>query len=134
MRNLVETAQEAGSFSTLVKAVQAAGLVDVLSGEGPFTICAPTDEAFAKLPSGTIDSLMKNREQLASVLKYHVVAGRHPSSEVARLKSVTTLQGGSLPVTTRGKDVMIGDARVIRADVEASNGIIHVVDKVLIPK
>jgi uncharacterized surface protein with fasciclin (FAS1) repeats len=134
MRNLVETAQQAGSFSTLVKAVQAAGLVDVLSGEGPFTICAPTDEAFAKLPAGTIESLMKNREQLASVLKYHVVAGRHPSSEVAQMKSVTTLQGGTIPVSKRGNDVMVGDARVIKADIEASNGIIHVLDKVLIPK
>jgi uncharacterized surface protein with fasciclin (FAS1) repeats len=134
MRNLVETAQQSGSFTTLVKAVQAAGLAGVLSGEGPFTVCAPNDEAFAKLPAGELDRLMQDRKALADVLKYHVVAGRHPAKEVAQMNSVTTLQGGSLKITRKGNDVMIGDARVIAPDVVASNGIIHIVDKVLIPR
>ena len=134
MKNIVETAQEAGSFRTLVKAVQAAGLADVLSGEGPFTVCAPNDAAFGALPAGTIDELMRNRDQLANVLKYHVASGRHTAADVMKMTSIKTLLGQDVTVRVQGSTVMIGDARVIQADIEATNGIIHVMDKVLIPR
>lgn len=133
MKNIVETARDAGSFATLIKAVEAAGLMDVLSGKDAYTICAPNDAAFRALPKGTLETLLKDKAALANVLKYHIVAGKHPFSEVKTMKSVTTLQGRELPVTMRGYDLMIGDARVIKSDITASNGIIHVMDRVILP-
>lgn len=133
--DIVDTAIEAGSFNTLVAAVQAADLVDTLKGEGPFTVFAPTDEAFAALPAGTVDNLLlpENRDQLVAVLTYHVIPGRVMSSDIAgQTLSVETVQGGELEVdATSG--VMINDATVVTADVEASNGVIHVIDTVLLP-
>ncbi|NYT06434.1 MAG: fasciclin domain-containing protein [Methanomicrobiales archaeon] len=134
MKNIVETAREAGSFATLIRAVEAAGLTDVFSGHEPYTVCAPNDAAFKALPAGTLDKLLKDKAALANVLKLHVVAGRHRASEVRTLRTIKTLQGGELPVTIRGKDLMIGDARVIKPDIEASNGYIHVIDRVLMPR
>lgn len=133
--DIVATAVEAGSFNTLAAALQAAGLVEALQGEGPFTVFAPTDEAFAALPAGTVESLLKpeNKDKLAAVLKYHVVPGRVFSDAAAKGATVDTLQGQS--ITTRSADgkVFINDAQVITADVDASNGVIHVIDKVIMP-
>ena len=134
--DIVDTAVSAGSFTTLVAAVQAAGLVETLKGDGPFTVFAPTDEAFAKLPEGTVENLLKpeNREQLVAILTYHVVPGRIMSSDIAGAKTeVATVQGGAIAVdATDG--VMINKAQVMAADVSASNGVIHVIDTVLLPK
>lgn len=133
--DIVDTAIEAGSFNTLVAAVQAADLVDTLKGEGPFTVFAPTDEAFAALPAGTVDNLLlpENKDQLVAILTYHVIPGRVMSADIdGQTLSVETVQGGELEVdATSG--VMINDATVVTADVEASNGVIHVIDTVLIP-
>ncbi|MGY6569912.1 MAG: fasciclin domain-containing protein [Salinarimonas sp.] len=133
--DIVDTAIAAGSFETLVAAVQAAGLVDTLKGEGPFTVFAPTDEAFAALPEGTVESLLEeeNRDQLISILTYHVIPGRVMSSDIAgQTLSVETVQGMELAIdATDG--VRVGEAMVVTADVEASNGVIHVIDTVLIP-
>lgn len=133
--DIVDTAVAAGQFSTLVAAVQAAGLVETLKSEGPFTVFAPSDEAFAKLPAGTIDDLLKpeNREQLAAILTYHVVPGKIMSADIAgAATSVDTVQGGALEVdATNG--VRINDATVISADIETDNGVIHVIDTVLLP-
>jgi uncharacterized surface protein with fasciclin (FAS1) repeats len=132
MKNIVETAIDAGSFSTLVAAVQAAGLVDTLSGPGPFTVFAPTDDAFAKLPEGTVESLLQDPEKLAAILTYHVVSGKVMASDVVGLSSAMTVQGGILTIdTTNG--VMVNDAMVTATDIEASNGVIHVIDTVLLP-
>ena len=131
--DIVDTAVSAGTFNTLVTAVQAAGLVDTLKGEGPFTVFAPNDEAFAKLPAGTVESLLENPEQLAAILTFHVVAGKKTASDVVGSDSLPTVQGQSLTVdTTDG--VTIGGAKVLATDVEASNGVIHVIDTVLIPQ
>ena len=133
--DIVDTAIAAGSFNTLVAAVQAADLVDTLKGEGPFTVFAPTDEAFAALPAGTVDNLLlpENKDQLVAVLTYHVIPGRVMSADIAgQTLSVETVQGGELEIdATSG--VMINDATVVTADVEASNGVIHVIDTVLLP-
>ena len=134
--NLVETAVDAGQFKTLVAAVQAAGLGDALSAPGPFTVFAPTDEAFAKLPEGTLEDLLKpeNREKLVAILTYHVVPGKVMSGDVVGKKlSVETLQGGELSVDAMSGGVMINGATVIAADIEASNGVIHVIDRVVLP-
>ncbi|MEQ9005846.1 MAG: fasciclin domain-containing protein [Pseudomonadales bacterium] len=130
--DIVDTAREAGSFTTLLTALDAAGLTETLKGDGPFTVFAPTDEAFAALPAGTLESLLADPEALQSVLTYHVVAGKAKAADVAGLTSVTTLQGGTLPVSTTD-GVKIGAATVIAADVEAGNGVIHVIDTVLVP-
>ncbi len=134
MPDIVDTAVAAGSFSTLVKAVQAAGLVETLKGAGPFTVFAPTDEAFAALPAGTLDAVLKDKAKLTSILTYHVVAGKVMAKDVAGLngKTAKTVQGGDLKIDTTG-GVKIGGATVITADVEASNGVIHVINKVLLP-
>jgi uncharacterized surface protein with fasciclin (FAS1) repeats len=132
--NIVQTAIEAGRFTTLVKAVQAADLVQTLSGPGPFTVFAPTDEAFAKLPAGTLESLLQDRQKLAAILTYHVVAGSVPASEVTKLTSATTVNGQNVTISMKDGAVMVDDARVIMADVMASNGIIHVIDTVILPK
>ena len=133
MKNLVETAIEAGNFKTLVKAVQEAGLVGTLSGEGPFTVFAPTDEAFEKLPEGTIDNLLKDKEGLGKILTYHVVKGKVMSDEVVNLNKAETVNGQEVSIdTTDG--VQIDNAKVITTDIECSNGVIHVIDTVLLPK
>ena len=131
--DIVDTAIAAGSFKTLVTAVQAAGLVETLKGEGPFTVFAPTDEAFAKLPAGTLDALLKDKAKLQAVLTYHVVSGRVMASDVTKLNSAKTVQGQSLAINT-SKGVKVGTANVVKTDVLASNGVIHVIDTVLIPQ
>jgi uncharacterized surface protein with fasciclin (FAS1) repeats len=131
--DLVDTAVSAGQFNTLVKAVQAAGLVDTLKGKGPFTVFAPTDEAFAKLPPGALDALLADKQKLADVLKYHVVAGQVMAKDV-KTGAVATVEGRSLKVTASPAGVMVNDARVVRADVQASNGVIHVIDRVVLPQ
>jgi uncharacterized surface protein with fasciclin (FAS1) repeats len=130
--DIVDTAVSAGQFNTLVKAVQAAGLVDTLKGKGPFTVFAPTDEAFAKLPAGTVEALLQDKEKLAKVLTYHVVPGKVTASQV-KPGEVKTVQGQALKVRTDGGKVMVDNARVIKADVMASNGVIHVIDTVVLP-
>ncbi len=132
MPNIVETAVAAGKFNTLVAAVKAAGLVDVLSGPGPFTVFAPTDEAFSKLPAGTIENLLKDKEQLTAVLTYHVVAGKVMAADVVNLSSAKTVQGGTLAINAE-HGVKIDNANVIQADVTCDNGVIHIIDSVLIP-
>jgi len=133
--DIVDTAVEAGSFGTLVAAVKAAGLVEALKGEGPLTVFAPTDEAFAALPEGTVETLLKpeNKDKLVAILKLHVAAGRVYGDQALAAKHLTTLQGGTLDARMVDGKVMIGDATVIAADVEASNGVIHVIDRVLLP-
>lgn len=131
--NIVEVAVEAGTFQTLVAAIQAAGLVETLSGEGPFTVFAPTDEAFAQLPEGTIEALLADVDALREILTYHVVPGRVTAAQVVQLDEATTVQGGTVSISTSGDTVRINDARVVTADIEASNGIIHVIDAVILP-
>lgn len=135
-KTIVEIAAGNDSFKTLVAAVKAAGLVDVLSSEGPFTVFAPTDEAFAKLPEGTLESLLKpeNKEKLVAILKYHVVAGKVMSQQVVKLKEAATVQGSKVSISTKNDTVMIDKAKVVKADIEASNGVIHVIDAVILPK
>ncbi len=136
-KDIVDTAVAAGSFKTLVAAVKAAGLVDILKSDGPFTVLAPTDEAFAKLPPGTVESLLKpeNKDQLAAVLTYHVIPARATASEVVKLngKSFKTVEGSSAMVKVAGGTVMINNARVIKTDIPCTNGVIHVIDTVLLP-
>ena len=131
--DIVDTAVAAGSFNTLVTAVKAAGLVHTLKGKGPFTVFAPNDAAFAKLPPGTVESLLKNKVKLAAILKYHVIPGRVKAADVAgKSLKVTTIEGQPLSVDgTFG--VRVNDAHVIQPDIEASNGVIHVIDTVLLP-
>jgi len=134
--NIVQTAAAAGSFSTLVAAVKAAGLVETLSGPGPFTVFAPTDEAFKKLPPGTVESLLKpeNKDKLVAVLTYHVVPGSVMAKDVVARKSLKTVQGQDLAVAVNGSDVHINGALLTKADIVASNGVIHVIDSVVLPK
>ncbi|MEZ6197678.1 MAG: fasciclin domain-containing protein [Planctomycetota bacterium] len=134
-RNLVEVAAGAGTFKTLLAAAKAAGLAEVLAGPGPFTVFAPTDEAFAKLAPGTVESLLEpaNRERLAAILKYHVVSGRHHSDAVLAARSLKTLQGGAIAVSSSERGVRIGEAALTAADIDASNAVIHVIDRVLLP-
>jgi uncharacterized surface protein with fasciclin (FAS1) repeats len=133
MANIVETAVKAGSFKTLVTAVQAAGLAQTLSSPGPFTVFAPTDEAFARLPAGTVENLLKDKAALTKVLTYHVVAGRHPAADVITRSSLQTVQGQSIRIDARS-GVKVNDANVIAPDVLADNGIIHVIDHVILPQ
>ena len=133
MANIVETAVNAGSFKTLVTAVQAAGLAQTLSSPGPFTVFAPTDEAFARLPAGTVENLLKDKAKLTAVLTYHVVAGRHSAAEVITKSSLQTVQGQSIRIDARD-GVKVNDARVIAPDVLTDNGIIHVIDRVILPQ
>jgi len=135
-KDIVDTAVGAGSFETLVAAVQAAGLVDTLKGEGPFTVFAPTDEAFAKLPEGTLDELLKpeNKEKLQAILTYHVVAGKVMAADVVNLDSAASVQGGEIAIAVEdGKVMLNGSAMVAQADIETSNGVIHVIDTVILP-
>jgi uncharacterized surface protein with fasciclin (FAS1) repeats len=132
MPNIVEVAVAAGSFRTLVAAVTAAGLGETLSGPGPFTVFAPTDEAFAKLPAGTVEGLLKDIPALTKILTYHVVSGKVMAAEAAKLTSATTVQGGDIKIDA-SHGVKINDATVVTADIDASNGVIHVIDTVLMP-
>jgi uncharacterized surface protein with fasciclin (FAS1) repeats len=133
LSDIVDTAVAAGSFTTLVTAVEAADLVATLKGEGPFTVFAPTDEAFAALPEGTVEALLADIPALTQILLYHVVPGNVAAADVVGLESVTTVQGSDVAISVDGEKVMVGDATVVAADVEASNGVIHVIDAVLIP-
>ncbi|MFT6956658.1 MAG: putative surface protein with fasciclin (FAS1) repeats [Halieaceae bacterium] len=133
--NIVEVAASNEDFTTLVAAVQAAGLVEVLSGEGPFTVFAPTNEAFAKLPEGTVEMLLlpENKDKLVAILTYHVVSGDVSAAQVVELTEVTTVQGGTAAVSVTEAGVTIGGAKVIITDLEASNGVVHVIDTVIMP-
>ena len=135
-KNIVDTAVAAGSFKTLVAAVQAAGLAETLEGSGPYTVFAPTDDAFKKLPTGTVDALLKpeNKEKLKAILLYHVVQGKVMAAQAMKMSSAKTVSGQDLSITTSGGTVMINDAKVVNADIQASNGVIHVIDTVLLPK
>jgi uncharacterized surface protein with fasciclin (FAS1) repeats len=135
-QDIVDTAVAAGSFKTLVAAVKAADMVDVLKGDGPYTVFAPTDAAFAKLPKGTVVELLKpeNKAKLQDVLKYHVVSGKVMASDVVGIDEAETVQGGKLAINMAGGGVMINDANVVKADIEASNGVIHVIDTVVLPR
>lgn len=135
-KDIVETAVSAGSFKTLAAALTAAGLVETLKGQGPFTVFAPTDEAFAKLPDGTVKSLLQpdNKQMLTSILTYHVVAGNVKAADVIKLSSAKTLNGQSVKIKVVGGNVLINGATVIKADITATNGTIHVIDTVLMPK
>jgi uncharacterized surface protein with fasciclin (FAS1) repeats len=134
-KDIVDTAVDAGTFTTLVAAVQAAGLVDTLKGEGPFTVFAPTDEAFAALPEGTVESLLlpENIDQLVAILTYHVVAGKVMSTDLSDDMVATTVQGGEITIDL-DNGVMVQDATVVAADIETSNGVIHVINKVILPQ
>ncbi|WP_119168094.1 fasciclin domain-containing protein [Algihabitans albus] len=135
--DIVEIAAGNEDFETLVAAVEAAGLIDTLKGDGPFTVFAPTDEAFAKLPEGTVESLLEpeNREQLVEILTYHVIPGKVMASDVMGQETMAeTVQGQSLDIKAMGGAVMVNQAQVIQADIEASNGVIHVIDTVVLPE
>lgn len=134
-KDVVATAVEAGKFKTLVAAVQAAGLVETLQGKGPFTVFAPTDEAFAKLPAGTVENLLKpeNKDQLVAVLKYHVVAGRVTSAELLKAKEAKSLQGGVLKASVDQGKAKVNTSNIVAVDIGTSNGVIHVIDSVLLP-
>jgi uncharacterized surface protein with fasciclin (FAS1) repeats len=138
MADIVDTAVAAGTFKTLVTAVTAAGLVDTLKGDGPFTVFAPTDDAFAKLPKGTVEGLLKDIPKLTAVLTYHVVAGAVKAADVVVHKNITTLQGQDVKIDSAKwhlhKTVKVNDANIIKADIEVDNGVIHVIDSVLLPK
>lgn len=133
-KDIVDTAVAAGDFTTLVAAVKAAGLVEALKGDGPFTVFAPTDAAFAKLPKGTVDGLLKDPEKLAKILKYHVVAGKVMAADAAKLDSADTLAGQAIKIKAKDGGVMINNAKVVKADIVTSNGVIHVIDTVLLPE
>ncbi len=134
-KDIVDTAVSAGNFETLVAAVQAAGLVDTLKGEGPFTVFAPTDDAFAALPDGTVENLLKpeNKDQLTAILTYHVVPGKVMSGDLSNGMTAATVEGSDVTIMTEG-GVMVDGANVVTADIEASNGVIHVIDGVIMPK
>src|SRR5450755_2868442 len=135
-KDIVDTAVAAGSFKTLAAALQAAGLVDTLKGKGPFTVFAPTDEAFAKLPAGTLENLLKpeNKQKLVAILTYHVVPGRVLAAQVTKMNSAKTVNGESLAISSNDGSVMVDDAKVVQTDILCSNGVIHVIDSVMLPK
>ncbi len=135
-KDIVDTAVAAGDFKTLAAALQAAGLVDTLKGKGPFTVFAPTDEAFAKLPAGTVDDLLKpeNHDKLVAILTYHVVPGKVMAKDVVKLHEAKTVNGKSVKITVDGGKVMVDNANVVKTDIVCSNGVIHVIDSVLLPQ
>jgi len=135
-KDIVDTAVAAGSFKTLAAALQAAGLVDTLKGPGPFTVFAPTDEAFAKLPTGTVEDLLKpdNKQKLTSILTYHVVAGKVMAKDVVKLHEAKTVNGQDVKIMVNGGKVMVDNANVVKTDIQCSNGVIHVIDTVLLPR
>ena len=134
-KNIVKNAVEAENLKTLVAAVQAAELVDALSGEGPFTVFAPTDEAFAKLPAGTVEDLLKpeDKDQLVAVLTYHVVPGKVKAADVVKLRNAKTVNGAEISIAANDAGVRVDDANVVKTDIIASNGVIHVIDAVILP-
>ena len=132
-KDIVDTAVAAGSFKTLATALQAAGLIETLKGAGPFTEFAPTDEAFAKLPAGTLDALLKDKAKLTAILTYHVVAGKVMAADVVKLKTAKTVQGSNVSIDTT-KGVKVDGANVVKTDIACSNGVIHVIDAVILPK
>ncbi len=134
--DIIDTAVSARSFNTLVAALEAADLVDVLRGDGPFTVFAPTDEAFAKLPDGTVESLLlpENKAKLQSILTYHVVPGRFMAADVVAMSSAKTVNGQSFMISSSGGNAMVDKATIIKTDIVASNGVIHVIDTVILPK
>lgn len=134
-KDIVDTAVAAGDFKTLAAALDAAGLVETLKGEGPFTVFAPTDAAFAKLPAGTVEELLKpeNKDKLAAILTYHVVSGEVMASEVVGLDEAKTVNGKSVDIEVEGNSVKVNDANVTATDIAASNGVIHVIDTVILP-
>lgn len=134
MSNIVETATTAGSFKTLVAAVQAAGLGETLSGPGPFTVFAPTDEAFADLPAGTVQGLLNDIPKLTQILTFHVVPGKLMAADVVKLASAKTVQGQNLTIRSQNAGVTINGAKVITPNIEADNGVIHVIDRVIVPQ
>lgn len=135
-KDIVDTAVAAGSFTTLAKALAAAELVDTLKGSGPFTVFAPTDAAFAKLPAGTVESLLKpeNKKKLQRILTYHVVAGKVTAADVVKLQSAKAVSGDTITIKTQGGGVQVDNAQVVKTDIAASNGVIHVIDAVILPK
>ena len=133
-KSIVETAVGAGKFNTLVTAVKAADLVETLSGPGPFTVFAPTDDAFAALPAGTVEALLKNKDKLQAVLTYHVVAGKVMASDVVNLKSAKTVNGQDVTIMVKDGTVMVDNAEVVMTDIECTNGVIHVIDAVILPR
>ena len=135
-KDIVDTAVSAGSFKTLVAAVTAADLAETLKGEGPFTVFAPTDDAFAKLPEGTVEDLLKpeNKDKLKAILTYHVVSGKVMAKDVMAMKEAKTVNGESVMISMDANTVMVDNAKVVQADVECSNGVIHVIDTVILPK
>jgi len=135
-KDVVDTAVAAGNFKTLAAALQAAGLVDTLKGKGPFTVFAPTDEAFAKLPAGTVDDLLKpeNKQKLVAILTYHVVPGRLLAAQVTKMTSAKTVNGEALSIKADGGTVMVDNAKILQTDIVCSNGVIHVIDSVVLPK
>ena len=134
-KDIIATAAAAGSFNTLAAALQAADLTDALKGEGPFTVFAPTDDAFKKLPPGTVESLLEpeNKDKLRAILTYHVVAGKVTAAQALKLSSAKTLNGENLAISTHDGTVMVNNAKVVKADIRASNGVIHVIDAVIMP-
>jgi len=132
-KDIVDTAVAAGSFKTLAAALQAAGLVDTLKGPGPFTVFAPTDEAFAKIPKADLDALLKDKKALTAVLTYHVVAGKLMAADVVKLTQANTLEGSPVKIRVMGGKVMVNNANVTATDIAASNGVIHVIDTVIMP-
>jgi uncharacterized surface protein with fasciclin (FAS1) repeats len=134
-KNIIDTAVAAGQFKTLATALSAAGLADTLKGQGPFTVFAPTDQAFAKLPPGTLDSLLKkeNKDQLTAILTYHVVPGELMAADAAKLKEAKTVNGKTVRVNLSNGKIMVNDATVTGADIPASNGVIHIIDSVILP-
>lgn len=131
--DIVTTAVDAGNFKTLATALKEAGLIETLKGKGPFTVFAPTDEAFAKLPKGTVEGLLKDKEALKKILLYHVVSGNVMSTDVVKLTEATTVEGSKVNISVKDGNVLVNDAKVIKADVKASNGVIHVIDTVILP-
>jgi uncharacterized surface protein with fasciclin (FAS1) repeats len=134
-KDIVDTAVAAGQFKTLASAIQAAGLVDTLKGDGPFTVFAPTDEAFAKLPAGTVENLLKpeNKDQLVAILTYHVVPGKVEAAEVVTMDEAKTVNGKMVDIKVKGDTAMVNEAKVTKTDIVASNGVIHVIDTVIMP-
>jgi uncharacterized surface protein with fasciclin (FAS1) repeats len=133
-KDIVDTAVAAGSFKTLAAALEAADLIDTLKGSGPFTVFAPTDEAFAKLPAGTVEALLKDKAKLTQILLYHVVPGKVMAKDVVKLTSAKTAQGSSVQISVKGGKVMVDGANVVKTDIAATNGVIHVIDTVILPK
>jgi len=132
-KDIVDTAVGAGSFTTLVATVKAAGLVDTLKGAGPFTVFAPTDDAFKKLPAGTVEALLKDPEKLKKILLYHVVSGKVMAADVVKVKSAKSVEGANIRVKVEGSTVMVNNATVVKTDIACSNGVIHVIDTVILP-